>query len=80
MRILVVSVSLTVVSCQPQDEDQSKDAVPQDCLMREVECIAQKLEASLEEIHRGAQKPREEDREQRKLGESWLQTTIPLWL
>ncbi|XP_052033166.1 coiled-coil domain-containing protein 30 [Apodemus sylvaticus] len=55
---------------QPQDEDQSKDAVPQDCLMREVECIAQKLEASLEEIHRGAQKPPEEDREQRKLGDA----------
>ncbi|XP_031234328.1 coiled-coil domain-containing protein 30 isoform X3 [Mastomys coucha] len=55
---------------QHQDEDQSKDAAPQDCLMREVECIAQKLEALLEEIHRGARKPQEEEREQRKLGDT----------
>ncbi|XP_021056154.1 coiled-coil domain-containing protein 30 isoform X2 [Mus pahari] len=54
---------------QHQDEDQSKDTVPQDRLLRDVECIAQKLEASLEEIHRGAREPREEEREQRKLGD-----------
>ncbi|XP_021015513.1 coiled-coil domain-containing protein 30 isoform X2 [Mus caroli] len=55
---------------QHQDEDQSKAAVPQDCLLKDVECIAQKLEASLEEIHRGAQEPREEEREQRTLGDA----------
>lgn len=54
---------------QHQDEDQSRAAVPQDCLLRDVECIAQKLEASLEEIHRGAREPREE-REQRTLGDA----------
>uniref|UniRef100_A0A8C6GWN4 Coiled-coil domain containing 30 n=1 Tax=Mus spicilegus TaxID=10103 RepID=A0A8C6GWN4_MUSSI len=54
---------------QHQDEDQSRAAAPQDCLLRDVECIAQKLEASLEEIHRGAREPREE-REQRMLGDA----------
>ncbi|NP_083562.1 coiled-coil domain-containing protein 30 isoform a [Mus musculus] len=54
---------------QHQDEDQSRAAAPQDCLLRDVECIAQKLEASLEEIHRGAREPREE-REQRTLGDA----------
>lgn len=68
LSVLAVGVLLTVVSCQHQDEDQSRAAVPQDCLLRDVECIAQKLEASLEEIHRGAREPREE-REQRTLGE-----------
>lgn len=72
---LLVGVSLTVVSCQHQGDDQNKDAVPQDRLLREVACRAQKLEALLEEIHRGAQEPREEEREQRKLGEPWLPTT-----
>lgn len=67
---LSVGVSLTVVSCQ--GEDQNKDAAPQDRLLREVACRAQKLEALLEEIHRGAQEPLEEEREQRKLGEPWL--------
>lgn len=55
---------------QHQGEDQNKDAVPQDRLLREVECRAQKLEALLEEIHRGAQEPLEEEREQRKLGDA----------
>ncbi|XP_063144682.1 coiled-coil domain-containing protein 30 isoform X12 [Rattus norvegicus] len=55
---------------QHQGDDQNKDAVPQDRLLREVACRAQKLEALLEEIHRGAQEPREEEREQRKLGDA----------
>ncbi|XP_028643593.1 coiled-coil domain-containing protein 30 isoform X3 [Grammomys surdaster] len=55
---------------QHQDEEQSKDAAPQDGLMKEAECIAQKLEALLEELHRGAQEPRKEEREQRKLGDT----------
>ncbi|XP_038967141.1 coiled-coil domain-containing protein 30 isoform X8 [Rattus norvegicus] len=58
---------------QHQGDDQNKDAVPQDRLLREVACRAQKLEALLEEIHRGAQEPREEEREQRKLGTTDLQ-------
>lgn len=44
--------------------------------MREVECIAQRLGASLEEIQRTAEEPQEKKNEQRKLGEPWLQTTI----
>ncbi|KAH0502035.1 Coiled-coil domain-containing protein 30 [Microtus ochrogaster] len=47
-------------------EDLARDAEPQNYLLREVECIAQRLGASLEEIQRRAVEPQEE-REQRKL-------------
>ncbi|XP_050017239.1 coiled-coil domain-containing protein 30 isoform X5 [Alexandromys fortis] len=54
---------------QRPHEDLAKDAEPQNCLLREVECIAQRLEASLEEIQRRAAEPQEEEKEQRKLDE-----------
>ncbi|XP_057641299.1 coiled-coil domain-containing protein 30 isoform X2 [Chionomys nivalis] len=52
---------------QRPHEDLAKDAEPQNCLLREVECIAQSLGASLEEIQRRAAEPQEKEREQRKL-------------
>ncbi|XP_034359441.1 coiled-coil domain-containing protein 30 isoform X3 [Arvicanthis niloticus] len=64
------SSSLQKEFLQHQDEEHSKDAAPQDGLIREAGCIAQRLEALLEEIHRGAQEPRKEEREQRKLGDA----------
>ncbi|XP_026637992.1 coiled-coil domain-containing protein 30 isoform X1 [Microtus ochrogaster] len=52
---------------QHPHEDLAKDAEPQNYLLREVECIAQRLGASLEEIQRRAAEPQEKEREQRKL-------------
>ncbi|OBS78814.1 hypothetical protein A6R68_18804, partial [Neotoma lepida] len=52
---------------QHQNEVLAKDAEPQNCLLREVECIAQRLGASLEEIQRRAEEPQEKEKEQRKL-------------
>lgn len=46
---------------------QNEDTEPQNCLLREVECIAQRLGASLEEIQRRAEEPQEKKNEQRKL-------------
>nr|XP_042127712.1 coiled-coil domain-containing protein 30 isoform X3 [Peromyscus maniculatus bairdii]XP_042127713.1 coiled-coil domain-containing protein 30 isoform X3 [Peromyscus maniculatus bairdii]XP_042127714.1 coiled-coil domain-containing protein 30 isoform X3 [Peromyscus maniculatus bairdii] len=46
---------------------QNEDTEPQNCLLREVECIAQRLGASLEEIQRTAEEPQEKKNEQRKL-------------
>ncbi|XP_041508154.1 coiled-coil domain-containing protein 30 isoform X5 [Microtus oregoni] len=54
---------------QRPHEDLARDAEPQNCLLREVECIAQRLGASLEEIQRRAAEPQKEEREQRKLDE-----------
>ncbi|XP_075802063.1 coiled-coil domain-containing protein 30 isoform X6 [Microtus pennsylvanicus] len=52
---------------QHPHEDLAKDAEPQNYLLREVECIAQRLGVSLEEIQRRAVEPPEKEREQRKL-------------
>lgn len=71
--VFVVRFSLTVGSFQHQNKDLAEDAAPQNCLMREVEGIAQRLGASLEEIRRRATEPREEER---KLGEPGLQVTV----
>ncbi|XP_052570969.1 coiled-coil domain-containing protein 30 isoform X6 [Peromyscus californicus insignis] len=49
---------------------QNEDAEPQNCLLREVECIAQRLGASLEEIQRRTKEPQEKEREQRKLDDA----------
>ncbi|KAL1776857.1 coiled-coil domain-containing protein 30 isoform X2 [Sigmodon hispidus] len=49
----------------PQNEGLDKDAEPQNCLLREVECIAQRLRVSLEEIQRRAEEP--QGKEQRQL-------------
>ncbi|XP_028742313.1 coiled-coil domain-containing protein 30 isoform X3 [Peromyscus leucopus] len=46
---------------------QNEDTEPQNSLLREVECIAQRLGASLEEIQRRAEEPQEKKNEQRKL-------------
>ncbi|XP_075802052.1 coiled-coil domain-containing protein 30 isoform X1 [Microtus pennsylvanicus] len=54
---------------QHPHEDLAKDAEPQNYLLREVECIAQRLGVSLEEIQRRAVEPPEKEREQRKLDE-----------
>ncbi|XP_021490708.1 coiled-coil domain-containing protein 30 isoform X5 [Meriones unguiculatus] len=63
------SSSLQKESPQHRSEDLAEEAAPQNCLLREVEGIAQRLETSLEEIRRVATEPREE-KAQRKLGDA----------
>ncbi|XP_051027814.1 coiled-coil domain-containing protein 30 [Acomys russatus] len=55
---------------QHQREDLAEDAGPRNCLMGEVECTAQRLGACLEEMHRGATEPQEEETKRRKLGDA----------
>ncbi|XP_035293157.1 coiled-coil domain-containing protein 30 isoform X2 [Cricetulus griseus] len=55
---------------QHQNEDLTKDNQPQNCLFREVECMAQRLEEALEEIQRRAKEPQEKEKEQRKLDDA----------
>ncbi|XP_055466927.1 coiled-coil domain-containing protein 30-like [Psammomys obesus] len=65
-----LSSSLQKESPQHRSEDLAEEAAPQNCLLREVEGIAQRLETSLEEIRRVATEPREEEKAQRKLGDA----------
>ncbi|XP_012978895.1 coiled-coil domain-containing protein 30 isoform X6 [Mesocricetus auratus] len=51
----------------PQNEDLAKGSEPQNRLFGEVECMAQRLQAALEEIQRRAEEPQEQGEEQRKL-------------
>lgn len=64
----------------PQNEDLAKGSEPQNRLFGEVECMAQRLQAALEEIQRRAEEPQEQGEEQRKLGEPWLQMALAVGL